>query len=197
MEFVLTPYSGIHTPFAYWDDVFTREELDWLQNKAKEESKMAFVGGGSGESRIDNDIRRSNVNWLPYNLQSSWVFRKLGNVVSCLNARYFQYDITGFGEEIQLTNYNSSDKGMYGWHSDTGGSDQPSRKMSVVVQLSDPVEYEGGVLELKTNSDIPIKISKQRGALVLFPSWCLHQVTPVTQGTRQSLVLWVTGPRFK
>jgi PKHD-type hydroxylase len=33
--------------------------------------------------------------------------------------------------------------------------------------------------------------------ITLFPSWSLHRVTPVTKGTRYSLVAWVSGPRFR
>ena len=38
---------------------------------------------------------------------------------------------------------------------------------------------------------------KQIGDLVVFPSYVLHEVTPVTKGERNSLVCWVTGPSFK
>jgi PKHD-type hydroxylase len=83
---------------------------------------------------------------------------------------------------------------MYGWHQDYGGT--ISRKLSMVVQLTDPSEYEGGNLQVFT-SEQPKNIRKQRGLIAVFPSFIVHQVTPVTQGTRQSLVAWVSGPSFK
>jgi PKHD-type hydroxylase len=30
-----------------------------------------------------------------------------------------------------------------------------------------------------------------------FPSYVLHRVKPVTKGTRNSLVAWISGPEFK
>ena len=33
-------------------------------------------------------------------------------------------------------------------------------------------------------------------AVVVFPSYLLHRITPVTSGTRQSLVVWVSGVPF-
>ena len=99
---------------------------------------------------------------------------------------------------MQLTNYDSEEQGMYGWHVDMGGhTDRPCRKLSIVLQLSDPVEYEGGVLELQPSGANIVRMRKQRGLIIAFPSWTLHQVTPVTQGSRQSLVAWITGPAFK
>ena len=64
------------------------------------------------------------------------------------------------------------------------------------MQLTDPSEYEGGNLQTMTTGD-PANVRKQRGLIVVFPSYVLHQVTPVTQGSRQSLVAWVSGPAFK
>jgi PKHD-type hydroxylase len=43
----------------------------------------------------------------------------------------------------------------------------------------------------------PLVLSEERGKLIFFPSWTLHDVTPVTEGIRRSLVGWVAGPRFK
>jgi PKHD-type hydroxylase len=108
---------------------------------------------------------------------------------------FYNFNLTGFGEPLQLTNYDNTDNGMYSWHQDFGGT--VSRKLSLVLQLSDPADYEGGNLELNAGGYEPIRIEKRRGLLVAFPSWQVHQVTPVTQGTRQSLVAWVTGPRFR
>ena len=85
---------------------------------------------------------------------------------------------------------------MYGWHLDYGGNGTPSRKLSMVLQLTDPSQYEGGNLQLMTSGE-PITVRKQRGLVVVFPSYVLHQVTPVTNGNRQSLVSWITGPTFK
>jgi len=70
------------------------------------------------------------------------------------------------------------------------------RKLSLVLQLTDPEEYEGGDLELMTSSD-PIAVLKQRGLISVFPSFVLHRVTPVTKGTRRTLVVWACGPEFK
>jgi PKHD-type hydroxylase len=71
-----------------------------------------------------------------------------------------------------------------------------TRKISITVQLSDPNDYEGGVLELNVGNTI-VQMPKEKGCAVLFPSYILHRVTPVTKGIRKSLVLWVGGTTFK
>jgi len=39
--------------------------------------------------------------------------------------------------------------------------------------------------------------SGPRGALIAFPSYVLHRVTPIESGTAKSLVIWVNGPQFR
>lgn len=194
MAYYLTPYTKALEPYATWNGAFTKEELNWLQQQASSADQNAFVGRENDSSGIDKDIRRSQVSWLKNDPKNEWVFERLSNIVSKINAEYFRLDITCFGEDLQLTNYNHLEKGMYGWHQDYGVG--VSRKISLVVQLTDPSEYEGGNLQIMTNGD-PSTVSKQRGLIAVFPSYVLHQVTPVTQGSRQSLVAWVSGPAFK
>lgn len=196
MQYSLTPYAVGIEPWAYWDNAFSEEELNWLQDKAKDNAIKAKVGDVPGGA-LDSKIRRSSLSWLHNTPESEWVFKKLAHVVSSLNASYFRFDLNGFGEPIQLTNYDESENGMYGWHVDFGAKNAISRKLSLVIQLSDAVDYEGGVLELQPSGKEIISMSKQRGKIVVFPSWTLHQVTPVTKGLRQSLVAWISGPAFK
>jgi PKHD-type hydroxylase len=193
MQHLLTPHAQRLEPFVWWEGAFTEQELNWLQQKAKE-ADLAGSVGGAGNEGVNSNLRRSQVSWLDNNSNTKWVFEKLAHVVSSLNAQYYNFDICGFGEPLQLTNYDHSENGMYGWHQDYGGT--ISRKLSMVIQLTDPSEYEGGNLQVFTSKQ-PTNIRKQRGLIAVFPSFVVHQVTPVTQGTRQSLVAWVSGPSFK
>ena len=194
MQHLLTPYSRKIEPFAWWENAFTEEQLDWLQQKAKEATKNAQIGGGSG-GKIDEKIRRSELNWLDKTDETKWVFERLAHVAASLNADYFGFELTGFGEAIQLTNYHEARQGTYVWHQDFGSSGI-SRKLSMVLQLSDPSEYEGGELQILTKKE-PTSMKKKRGLITVFPAWTLHQVTPVIKGTRQTLVAWISGPEFK
>lgn len=193
MQYVITPHAQRTEPFVWWEGAFTEQELNWLRDKAKVAEEKAQVGGGGG-GVVNNEIRRSQITWLPNSPEAEWVFSKLADVAAKLNAQYYDFDLIGFGEPLQLTHYDQSEHGMYGWHQDYGMG--ISRKLSMVVQLTDPSEYEGGNLQILTGAN-PQNVRKQRGLIAVFPSYILHQVTPVTQGNRQSLVAWVSGPRFK
>jgi PKHD-type hydroxylase len=194
MQYLLTPHALPIEPWVWWEGAFTEQELNWLQDKAKHADQNAQVGNGKGGGEVNPNTRRSQVSWLNNTSDTKWVFDKLADVAAKMNTTHFRFDLTGFGEALQLTNYDQSENGMYGWHQDYGGG--VSRKLSMAVQLTDPSEYEGGNLQVMTSSN-PQNVRKQRGLIAIFPSYVLHQVTPVTQGSRQSLVAWVSGPAFR
>ena len=189
MQYLLTPQATPIPPYVWWDGAFSENELNWLQEKAKLAKNNSHVLGG-----VNQNVRKSQTEWLNFSKEAEFVFKKLADVTSYFNANFFQFDLDGFGEPLQLTNYNQEDNGMYVWHQDYGAP--VSRKLSLVLQLTDPSEYEGGNLQVLTEEH-PSTIKKQRGLIVGFPSYILHQVTPVTKGSRQSLVAWLSGPKFK
>jgi PKHD-type hydroxylase len=71
------------------------------------------------------------------------------------------------------------------------------RKISITIQMSESDEYAGGDLELWTGGKESIKAPRGKGVAVLFPSYILHRVSPVTDGIRKSLVLWVGGSHYR
>lgn len=192
---MIYPHSKEVVPYCFWENTFTNDELNYLQNEALESKEKARVGDSQNLEEI-HKIRRTKVSWIEYNKENHWLFKKLSDVVSTLNSQFYGFDLTGFGEPIQLTNYDGIDNGMYGWHQDYGGN-QISRKLSLVLQLTDPSEYEGGNLQMFSGGGKILNIKKQRGLIVVFPSYQYHQVTPVSQGKRQSLVAWISGPFFR
>lgn len=193
--FHLPPVIKNKVYFAFWEKGFSEKELDYLREKSINSNIQAQVEKYQQCFETEK-VRRSKISWLHPTQNDLWIFEKLSYIVSNINAEYFRYDLTGFGEPLQLTNYHESDLGMYGWHIDLL-SNGISRKLSVVLQLTDPNEYEGGDLQIMTGSAKPFTVKKERGLVVVFPSYLLHQVTPVTKGNRQSLVAWVSGPPFR
>jgi PKHD-type hydroxylase len=145
-------------------------------------------------NQVDTKIRDSKTAWIMPNDDSDWVFRRVTDIIVDLNSRFFKFDLFGFIEGFQFTRYDAPG-GKYNQHVDRGLNTW-TRKLSFTLQLSDPKDYKGGELEL-LYGDEPTKPSKEQGFIAVFPSYVLHRVTPVTKGTRYSLVAWITGPSFK
>ena len=106
-----------------------------------------------------------------------------------VNSTIWQYSLQGM-DKLQFLKYNVG--GHYGWHLDIGGGEHMYRKLSFVIPLSPPEAYEGGELIVQT-SPKEISVPLTQGKMILFPSFVLHKVTPVTKGERHMLVGWLRG----
>jgi PKHD-type hydroxylase len=173
---------------------FNQDFIDLVEAESKEvESIEALVGGFARDDIPQNSsARRSTVKIF----ESPMVSHTLYEVVNEINATEYGFDIYGFAQ-LQYTVYDESNQGHYDWHKDDNiiGKGIMRRKLSVSVQLSDDDEYEGGNFEMQ-GMDFPDNIRK-KGSILVFPSYELHRVTPVTKGTRKSLVAWFVGPLWR
>lgn len=189
-----SPSLGVgEHPFATWTDGFTPEQLARIREIG---DSLSLAAATIGEGGIDDAVRKSETGWMGLNPDTGFIYDNLGFIARQLNGQFFDFDLFGFVEDLQYTVYREGG-GHYDWHLDRGveGSMAP-RKLSMVLQLSDPSEYEGGDLELFVAQE-PVKLEKRQGLVVAFPSFVLHRVTPVTSGTRRTLVVWLSGPKFR
>jgi PKHD-type hydroxylase len=174
--------------YAFWNNAFTKEECQTIINIAKEKGLI------KGTTSVEKDVRDSKISWLYPVDNMDWVFRRVTDITLNLNERFFKFDLFGLNEGFQFTNYEAP-SGKYGKHVDRA-MNIPVRKLSISIQLTDPEEYEGGELYLYDEEEGTV-MDKTQGTLIIFPSYVLHEVMPVTKGERNSLVTWVTGKQFK
>ena len=145
---------------------------------------------------VQPEYRRSQMTFM----DDSYVTTKLYSIVNIANDENFGFDISSL-QTPQFAKYDEKDKGHYSWHIDTSWVTNAffHRKLTMVVQLSDPSEYEGGDFEIHTSGATEEQLieMKQKGSVIVFPSFLEHRVTPVTKGRRMSMTSWVTGPKFR
>jgi PKHD-type hydroxylase len=188
-----------HERWAYVGNAFSPEEIAEIIRIG--ESGDGSTGLSSGEINFgsihahDTNVRRSSVSWLDIDAPSNkWIMDRLWSIGGAANDIYFKYAVDHI-QSVQFTKYDSGGE-FYGKHLDMENHGPVRRKFSVSIQLSDGQDYDGGDLIFHTD-DTPIIVPKQLGFAAVFPSFMLHEVTPVTRGTRYSLVSWGCGPEFK
>lgn len=172
-----------------WSGDVTQEMMDYIQELAdKAEAREAGVFSGNNP---DKTVRSSTVKWLHDHRLRDYLFE----YVKMANINAFNIDVHNYAE-MQYTEYQASEGGHYGWHHDIhwNAMSAGDRKLSITVQLSAPDEYEGGEFEF---SECDTPTSKEKGTVLVFPSYLQHRVLPVTEGTRKSLVAWFSGPRWR
>ena len=175
-------------------DSLTAEELMWIENLVKlypyQEATI------SADRTIQDSVRKSKIKWLSLDEKSYWLYEKLAFMAHKCNIDNWNFNLNSIIDDIQYTEYHD-DGGHYTWHMDIGPQGLNHRKVSITIQLSDPSEYEGGELQILAHDDNHKVMEKKKGSAVLFPSFLVHRVTPVTKGIRKSLVLWVGGDSYK
>ena len=157
--------------------------------------KSATTFNADGDAPVtDTSIRSSKVSWLN---SDSQIREKIWSYVSQANLNAFGVEVLN-KSPFQYTEYHASDGGHYDWHTDVNwnGDTDLDRKLSVTVQLSDPSDYEGGSFEIN-ECENPGPESRAKGTVLIFPSYLMHRVLPITSGCRRSLVSWYEGPRWR
>jgi PKHD-type hydroxylase len=177
--------------FAWCENIFTNTQLDAIISIC---NSLEFDKGMTASTTQDDKVRNSSVKFIYPNNRTRWIFDALTESIHHMNKEYFGFDLGYMAEGIQLTRYEAPTQ-HYEWHCDRGMA-VPVRKLSLALQLSDPSDYSGGDLELMIG-ETPEKAKRDRGVATFFPSWLMHRVTPVTEGTRYSLVCWISGPPFR
>lgn len=185
--------------FVIAKEVLTPEECDKIVKHAKsfglEDAGVVLRNHSVETIEHDEEIRNSKITFLDFeNSNNMWIFQKIVPRFVGINDNHFKFDIVGFQEAFQFTEYNAP-SGHYGDHTDKLLKGNV-RKLSLVIQLSNPDDYEGGELQLMLGGE-PFTVPKEQGSMVVFPSYILHRVTPTTKGTRHTLVGWSTGAPFK
>jgi PKHD-type hydroxylase len=190
---IFTPSEDINQTNYYWfNGGFSSAEVDKIVEDAKEYS---FVKALVVDEENTDKYRKSNIKWLPFDSKWEWVIDRIMNQVVESNDAIWKFDLNAIIDNIQYTEYEGNG-GHYDWHLDIGPGKISHRKISIVIQLSDPEDYVGGDLEIMTGSE-HTKIPRGKGNVVVFPSFLLHRVVPLTSGNRKSLVLWVGGGHYK
>jgi len=161
-------------------DLFLEEEVEQIIELG---DALVLEEGKIKDDKVDHSVRNSKIAWIHPEKDTWWLFdRAIMVFKSSLPFSSLQ--------SMQYTVYDN--KGShYSWHRDVGNGDEimKARINVAVLQLSDPGNYKGGVLQIKYEDQV-IDVMKTKGMVTTFPIQLEHRVTPVTSGVRKTLIMW-------
>ncbi len=181
-----------------WPGFLSKETCEnWIElgQTAPKQAATTFRTGEDDDGENDG-ARKTDIRWL----DSQQPFTEIHDVFLRLAMeanQHFGVSITNL-PPIQFTEYAEVGH-HYDFHHDVdwGRQDGLHRKISVVAQLSDPDEYEGGEFTFKHIENPDRELLRQQGTIMAFLPYHEHAVSPITSGSRTSLVGWLEGPRFR
>lgn len=197
------PVSSINYPYCFKHKVFNQVELEkiiiYCDALEKTKANIRETEVGKNTEKFDSTTRVSDISWITIDAESKWIFDRIAEKIDSLNHEFYQHDLFGFNA-IQYAEYNFKQLGKYDYHMDmhmfpsTSDNNMP-RKLSASLLLNNT--FEGGEFEINTGGGGEKVSELVAGTIIVFPSYLIHRVKPVTKGIRRSLTVWCVGPKFK
>ena len=212
------PHSTLESPMIIVENAFPSdfllECLKYTDHLEEQQGKTGYLvtktdtDGNTKDAGAENpELRQNIIKWIEpaQGQRAHAIWQQVDMVINQASREFFGFDTwVGGTEAIQYTeyNYNEEDeiKDHYDWHIDSAlRTPMPfDRKVSFSLQLTSDDEYKGCDLQFNTGDMVePNPIARQRGTLIMFPSFLTHRVTPITGGTRKALVGWCRGPKLR
>lgn len=163
-------------------------------------------------SKYDEVIRSGKVAFLQSkerNIASKFDVAMHHKIIEAVEAyaRLTNIDISILDYSYQFTRYEKygdhfelhSDQSVDAQGFNVFANEHMQRKISVTIELDPPEAYEGCKVyfDLGAPDAALTRFHREQGSITIFPSWLRHQVTPLTSGTRYSMVVWFGGPWWK
>lgn len=122
-------------------------------------------------------------------------FLNIRDVTKSANSNVYDFSLLGIIDQDfpQVFQYSPGD--FYHMHIDIN-SMAVSRKITFLINLSNPEDYEGGEIKF-LNIKVDSQIVNEQGSCLIFPSYIPYGITPVLKGTKHLLVGHVHGALFR
>lgn len=169
--------------------LFSEEECDQIMN---------LEGGDWIETKNKNDrITSQNLAKIPERISSQRKVFIQDNSTISEKLKEFGIKSVKIFETLQNISFiiKYEKGGKFERHQDVGKGTE-WRYKTLIVQLSNGNDYEGGDLSIWDKNNNEIKVGKQKGNAVLFDASSYHQLHPIISGTRYSLVMWLPYESF-
>ena len=150
----------------------------------------SFIDG----TNIDKNTRDSEVRFMQFNESNTFVREWLMDMAAMYYSFFNNSDEFGrtinvrkgslVPEPVQVTTYKENN--FYNWHVD--GSAQDPRRLTIIAQLTNSNEYEGGDFQIEDLTLPPF--TRNKNTVLLMKPHLKHRVTPVTKGVRNSMITW-------
>ena len=196
--------------FYYFKNYFSDEKIEAIHEMVRR-GGYEFKKGGTGNDEKQDHYGTNNrdIAYVPGDQNSWWLYNELEKLTIEANNALFQFDIQYVTDLLHYVVYPEPNKpdrtgqireegGFLDWHMDIGEGGVNHRKLALTVQLSDPKDYEGGVFQCWFGGGGKfIDLPRQKGDVLVMPTFIMHNVSPITRGERRALVYWTGGEPFR
>jgi PKHD-type hydroxylase len=169
-------------------ELFSKEDCEKILNACIEELWLPATVIGKVELHSSRRQKlRGDIEGFP--------FQNIRDVTKTANVEIYDFNLLGIIDQDYPQVFKYSEKDFYNLHIELTPL-APSRKISFIINLSDPSTYEGGKIEFLNVDTSQANISEQ-GCCLTFPSYMPYRITPVTKGVNHVIIGHVHGALFR
>lgn len=169
-------------------DLFTTEECERVLTSCIDELWLpSTVIGIQNFHQSRRQKLRGDVAGFP--------FLNIREVTKTANSSIFDFNLLGIIDQDYPQVFKYSESDFYKMHIELTPM-APSRKITFIINLSDPLSYEGGDIEF-LNISADHALLRERGSCLVFPSYLPYCIHPITSGIKNIIVGHVHGAMFK
>jgi PKHD-type hydroxylase len=179
----------MRSDYWLWENKISIKEIKEINNKIKNSISL-------GQDIPASSFKNAEVKIIEYSNIQSLMQSYIKNIYS-INEQIFGYNL--YPPFFFTCNYNTYDfkqKSEYDWHVDESQNHVFDIKLTAIFNLSEK-KYEGGEFSLFKNKNNIVQNFNKPGDILLFKSYVPHKVNPILKGIRNTLTIFLTGPRLQ
>ena len=162
--------------------LFSQDECDYFKSLSNDKPFE--------RSKITEHIQFYNIS--EFRTSSEVVIEMDISLSNLILKKVKEFGIKTLPNHFIILRYNKNQE--FKRHNDVG-LDYPNRYKTLIIQLSNETDYEGGELCIFHNDEI-ITSSKEVGNVIMFDSSIDHLANKIKTGIRYSLVFWLSIDNF-
>lgn len=170
----------------YINSFLNKKEIKDLNDICMQKGHLVMNSADTKKTSLAKGVHYSDI--LPF-------VNKMEDVTNMINMQYYGFNLFPSTKDgkVSYNVYDSKNKGEYQWHFD--GEKEGTvfeLKLTSVINISEK-PFSGGEFYLWKNRDVEVSQVVVPGTLIVFPSFYIHKVNPVTAGIRKTLTFWRCG----
>ena len=175
--------------YWHWHNYLPRKNIKKINELIESNSVDA-------KDRPADSKKTSQVKFIEYKTIKPYLMNCIKDIYAT-NEKNFGFSLNYFYDHLVL-NYNIYSKNSeYNWHVDHDPEEYQDLKLTVLINLSEK-KYKGGKFLYRLGEKPHhVKALDEPGSMIMFRSHYLHKVTPVTEGERRTLSIFLMGPRLQ
>ena len=168
--------------------LFSTDECNQILSTCIEELWLpaTVIGGGEFHQSKRQKLRGDT---------AGFPFLNIRDITKNANTEIYDFNLMGIIDQDfpQVFAYSKND--YYKMHLELNPM-APSRKLTFIINLSDPSSYQGGAINF-LNIDTSTADIEDQGSCLIFPSFIPYEINPITEGVKHIIVGHVHGALFK